>query len=94
MVVYKTMSKFNAPINNTRPVAVVSLADVYEEITSDAYKAITEKLRSLDYESEAKELDGKFAKIVEEVCEGRFVSAAYLIGNGFLGESHSCCHNN
>lgn len=55
MVTDKTMSKFNAPISNTRPVAVVSLADVYEEITSDAYKAITEKLRSLDNEREAKE---------------------------------------
>lgn len=55
MVIDKTMSKFNAPISNTRPVAVVSLADVYEEITSDAYKAITEKLRSLDNKDEARE---------------------------------------
>ena len=48
------MSKFNAPISNTRPVAVVSLADVYKETTSDAYKEMTEKLRSLDNEREAK----------------------------------------
>ena len=37
-------------------------------------------------EKEADKLDKDFLAIIEEVCDGRFVSAAYLIGNGFQGD--------
>lgn len=37
-------------------------------------------------ETEAARLDKDFEEIINEMCDGRFVSAAYLIGNGFLGD--------
>lgn len=54
----KSISKFNAPVTYTRPVGVVSLADVHKEIISDAYKKITEELRSLNDQ----EKEGEFKK--------------------------------
>lgn len=54
MVLKKDMSRFNPPVTAVNPVGVVSLADVYEEITSDAYKEITEKLRRLNDKDEEK----------------------------------------
>lgn len=51
----KSISKFNAPVTYTIPVGVVSLAEVYEEIVSDAYKEITEVLRSLNDPKKEKE---------------------------------------
>lgn len=56
------LSVYTKPITNTKPTKNVSLADVYTVITSDKYKAATEKLRSLSTKQERdsfkqKELD-------------------------------------
>lgn len=37
-------------------------------------------------QEESRRLDRSFAGLVEEACEGSFVSAAYLIGDGFQGD--------
>ena len=55
----RSISKFNPGVRNTIPVGVVSLAEVYEEIVSDAYKVITEELRSLNDQEKEKEFKMK-----------------------------------
>lgn len=44
----KLLSVYTKPITNTKPTKSVSIEDVYTVITSNKYKASTEKLRSLE----------------------------------------------
>ena len=51
----KKISRFNPPIYATKAISTISLTDVYNEVISDAFKEITEKLRNMADEKEARD---------------------------------------
>lgn len=55
MVLEKKISRFNPPIFATKAISTISLTDVYNEVISDAFKEITEKLRNMADEKEARD---------------------------------------
>lgn len=55
----KSISLFSKPASTVKPVAKVSLVDLYRLITSDKYKAITEELREFSNPNLKREYKGK-----------------------------------
>ena len=56
----KSISLFSKPASTVKPVAKVSLVDLYRLITSDKYKAVTEELREFSNPNLKREYKGKF----------------------------------